>query len=116
MAGILGIYGMIVAVIITQKSKINIKKIIYSPQRNRIYTRLGIRPFCCWFVMWFQQFSKIYNFILKAAGYAIGMVGDCGVRCNALQDKIFVGMILILIFAEALGLYGLIVALILSSA
>jgi len=30
------------------------------------------------------------------------------------QDKLFVGMILILIFAEALGLYGLIVAIILS--
>ena len=30
------------------------------------------------------------------------------------QEKLFVGMILILIFAEALGLYGLIVALILS--
>jgi len=41
-------------------------------------------------------------------------VGDSGVRSNSLQDKIFVGMILILIFAEALGLYGLIVALILS--
>jgi len=36
------------------------------------------------------------------------------VRANAQQSQIFVGMILILIFAEALGLYGLIVALILS--
>jgi V-type H+-transporting ATPase proteolipid subunit len=41
-------------------------------------------------------------------------VGDVGVRCNAQQPSLFVGMILILIFAEALGLYGLIVALILS--
>ena len=49
-----------------------------------------------------------------AAGMAIGIVGDAGVRANAQQDKLFVGMILILIFAEALGLYGLIVALILS--
>jgi V-type H+-transporting ATPase proteolipid subunit len=45
---------------------------------------------------------------------AIGIVGDAGVKANAQQEKIFVGMILILIFAEALGLYGLIVALILS--
>ena len=50
-----------------------------------------------------------------AAGLAIGIVGDAGVRANAQQGQIFVGMILILIFAEALGLYGLIVALILSS-
>ena len=35
-------------------------------------------------------------------------------RATAQQPKLFVGMILILIFAEALGLYGLIVALILS--
>jgi V-type H+-transporting ATPase proteolipid subunit len=42
------------------------------------------------------------------------VVGDAGVRANAQQERIFVGMILILIFAEALGLYGLIVSLILS--
>ncbi len=46
---------------------------------------------------------------------AIGIVGDAGVRATAQQPKLFVGMILILIFAEALGLYGLIVALIMSS-
>jgi len=51
-----------------------------------------------------------------AAGVAIGVVGDAGVRALGLQDKIFVGMMLILIFAEALGLYGLIIALILSQA
>ena len=49
-----------------------------------------------------------------AAGLAIGIVGDAGVRCTAQQPKLFVGMILILIFAEALGLYGLIVALVMS--
>lgn len=50
-----------------------------------------------------------------AAGFAIGIVGDAGVRGTAQQPKLFVGMILILIFAEVLGLYGLIVALILST-
>ena len=45
----------------------------------------------------------------------IGVVGDCGVRGTAQQPRLFVGMILILIFAEVLGLYGLIVALILST-
>lgn len=52
---------------------------------------------------------------IQAAGLAIGIVGDAGVRANAQQDKIFVGMILILIFGEALALYGLIVSLILTS-
>merc|ERR1711983_64134 len=50
-----------------------------------------------------------------AAGLAIGVVGDAGVRANAQQPRLFVGMILILIFAEALGLYGLIVGLVVAS-
>ncbi|KAH9419412.1 V-type proton ATPase 16 kDa proteolipid subunit c-like [Dermatophagoides pteronyssinus] len=50
-----------------------------------------------------------------AAGFAIGIVGDAGVRGIAQQPRLFVGMILILIFAEVLGLYGLIVALVLAT-
>lgn len=50
-----------------------------------------------------------------AAGFAIGVVGDAGVRGFAQQPRLFVGMVLILIFAEVLGLYGLIVALILNT-
>ncbi|KAG6919622.1 hypothetical protein DXG01_003486 [Tephrocybe rancida] len=50
-----------------------------------------------------------------AAGFAIGIVGDAGVRGTAQQPRLFVGMILILIFAEVLGLYGLIVALIMNT-
>lgn len=50
-----------------------------------------------------------------AAGFAVGIVGDAGVRGTAQQPRLYVGMILILIFAEVLGLYGLIVALILTT-
>lgn len=46
-----------------------------------------------------------------AAGFAIGIVGDAGVRGSAQQPRVYVGMIMILIFAEVLGLYGMIVAL-----
>ena len=35
--------------------------------------------------------------------FAIGIVGDAGVRGTAQQPRLFVGMILILIFAEVLG-------------
>lgn len=49
-----------------------------------------------------------------AAGLCIGIVGDAGVRANGQQEKLYVPMILILIFAEALGLYGLIIGIILS--
>ncbi|QDS69727.1 v-type proton ATPase 16 kDa proteolipid subunit 2 [Venturia effusa] len=50
-----------------------------------------------------------------AAGYAIGIVGDYGVRSYMQQSRIFVGMVLILIFGEVLGLYGLIVGLIMNT-
>lgn len=67
-----------------------------------------------------------------SAGFAIGIVGDAGVRGYAQQPRLFVGMVsactrkrmrpltsnpqlLILIFAEVLGLYGLIVALIMNT-
>ena len=45
------------------------------------------------------------------SGFAIGCVGDACNRVYAKQDRIFGAMVLILIFAEALGLYSLIVGL-----
>jgi len=50
-----------------------------------------------------------------AAGLAVGIVGDAGVRALAYQPRFFPAMILILIFAAVPGLYGLIVALVLST-
>ncbi|RUP45716.1 hypothetical protein BC936DRAFT_147828 [Jimgerdemannia flammicorona] len=50
-----------------------------------------------------------------AAGYSVGIVGDVCVRAYAQETRLFVTMVLILIFAEVLGLYGLIVALILNT-
>lgn len=46
-----------------------------------------------------------------AAGYAIGVVGDAGVRGIAQQPRLFIGTVLILIFAEVLGLYGMILSI-----
>ena len=85
MAGILGIYGMIVAVIIVQKST-HLYNLVPATNysANAAYAHLA-SGLCC-------GFSSL------AAGLAIGIVGDAGVRANAQQDKIFVGMILILIF------------------
>ncbi|KAI5455259.1 v-type proton ATPase 16 kDa proteolipid subunit 2 [Naganishia albida] len=50
-----------------------------------------------------------------AAGYAIGIVGDACVRAYLYESRIFVSMVLILIFAEVLGLYGLIVSLLMNT-
>ena len=94
MAGILGIYGLIVAVILNQK-------IVDNYDFKRAYSHLS-SGLCC-------GLSSL------GAGIAIGIGGDAGVRALGQTDKIFVGMMLILIFAEALGLYGLIVSLILAS-
>jgi V-type H+-transporting ATPase proteolipid subunit len=97
MAGVLGIYGLIIAVIIS--TGIN-------PKSKPYYVFDG-----------YAHLSSGLSCGLAglSAGMAIGIVGDAGVRANAQQPKLFVGMILILIFAEALALYGLIVGIILSS-
>merc|ERR1712166_1342367 len=50
-----------------------------------------------------------------ASGLAIGTAGEVGVKAYAQTEDILVGMVLILIFAECIGLYGLIIAIILSS-
>ncbi|KAI8634781.1 V-type ATPase [Xylariaceae sp. FL1651] len=44
-----------------------------------------------------------------AAGFANGIVGDAGVRASTQQPRLYIGMVLILIFAEVLGLYGVVV-------
>jgi V-type H+-transporting ATPase proteolipid subunit len=46
-----------------------------------------------------------------AAGYTIGTVGDTGVRAYMEEQRVFVGMVLILIFGEVLGLYGYVLLL-----
>src|SRR5436190_3231833 len=38
-----------------------------------------------------------------SAGFAIGIVGDAGVRGSAQQPRLFIGMVMIMIFAEVLG-------------
>lgn len=92
MAGILAIYGLVVGVLITNNAN----------QQMSLFTG-------------FLQLGAGLSVGLSglAAGIAVGVVGDAGVRGSAQQQRVFVGMILILIFAEVLGLYGLIVSLIL---
>lgn len=94
LAGIIAIYGLVVAVLVSDSLK----------QTQALYTG-------------FIQLGAGLSVGLSglAAGFAIGIVGDAGVRGTAQQPRLFVGMLLILIFAEVLGLYGLIVALLLNS-
>jgi V-type H+-transporting ATPase proteolipid subunit len=94
MAGIIAIYGLVVSVLISGDLS----------QKQSLFAG-------------FIQFGAGLSVGLAglAAGFAIGIVGDAGVRGTAQQPRLFVGMILILIFAEVLGLYGLIVALLMNS-
>jgi V-type H+-transporting ATPase proteolipid subunit len=83
MAGIIGIYGLVVSVLISNDLK----------QQTPLFTG-------------FIQLGAGLSVGLAglAAGFAIGIVGDAGVRGTAQQPRLFVGMILILIFAEVLGM------------
>jgi len=83
MAGIIGIYGLVVSVLISDNLV----------QKLPLFTS-------------FIQLGAGLSVGLSglAAGFAIGIVGDAGVRGTAQQPRLFVGMILILIFAEVLGM------------
>ncbi|TKR78031.1 hypothetical protein L596_018904 [Steinernema carpocapsae] len=98
MAGIVAIYGLVVAVIVSGK---------LGPGGKDYTINLG-----------FSQFAGglVCGLCGLGAGYAIGIAGESGVRALSQQPRYFVGMILILIFAEVLGLYGMIVALIMGAA
>mmetsp|Transcript_20110 Transcript_20110/g.42191 ORF Transcript_20110/g.42191 Transcript_20110/m.42191 type:complete len:211 (-) Transcript_20110:370-1002(-) len=132
MAGVIGIYGLIIAVILAGNipTPANTRENVYSIYTGMAHLCAGL---CC-------GLSGL------AAGGCIGIIGDYGVRSvgyrssninvvfvggdgskiggggfeegeeggNGDENKLFVGMLIMLIFSEALALYGLIVALIVS--
>ncbi|XP_047115211.1 V-type proton ATPase 16 kDa proteolipid subunit c-like [Schistocerca piceifrons] len=92
MAGIIAIYGLVIAILIAGQIK--------SPKEYSLY--MGFKHMGAGLTVGFSGL---------AAGFTVGIVGDAGVRGTAQQPRLFIGMVLILIFAEVLGLYGLIVAI-----
>ncbi|KAJ9464779.1 V-type proton ATPase 16 kDa proteolipid subunit [Diplonema papillatum] len=96
MAGILCIYGLIIAVIISNNVKLTDRT--YTLGKGFLHLGAGLAG----------------GFASLAAGFAIGQVGDACAAAYQKTETIFVAMILMLIFAEALGLYGLIVALLMN--
>ncbi|KAJ3129266.1 v-type proton ATPase 16 kDa proteolipid subunit 2 [Nowakowskiella sp. JEL0407] len=95
MAGIVAVYGLVVAVLVAN----SLTPGQYSLYNGILHLSSGLAT----------------GLAGVAAGYAIGIVGDSCVRGYMYQPRLFVGMVLILIFAEVLGLYGLIVSLILNT-
>eukprot|EP00594_Rhizosolenia_setigera_P018716 CAMPEP_0178960744 /NCGR_PEP_ID=MMETSP0789-20121207/13154_1 /TAXON_ID=3005 /ORGANISM="Rhizosolenia setigera, Strain CCMP 1694" /LENGTH=213 /DNA_ID=CAMNT_0020644167 /DNA_START=62 /DNA_END=703 /DNA_ORIENTATION=- len=136
MAGVIGIYGLIVAVILAES--------ITFPTDDRV------NSYSIYTAMAHLCAGLCTGISGLAAGGCIGIVGDHGVRAVGYrassislfpsaasrggyssipdqeggdgddvsgsddQNKLFVGMLIMLIFSEALALYGLIVALIVS--
>jgi len=96
MAGIIAVYGLVVSVLIVGSLT---PEEPYSLYAGFIHLAAGLS---C-------------GLTGLAAGHAIGIVGDACARAYMFQSRIFVGMVLMLIFAEVIGLYGLIVALILNT-
>ncbi|RKP10322.1 V-type ATPase [Thamnocephalis sphaerospora] len=96
MAGIIAVYGLVTSVLIAGSLTPTDP---YSLYAGMVHLGAGLSV----------------GFTGLAAGYCIGIVGDSCVRAYSRQPRMFVTMVLVLIFAEVLGLYGLIVALILNT-
>eukprot|EP00546_Thalassionema_frauenfeldii_P013499 CAMPEP_0178913532 /NCGR_PEP_ID=MMETSP0786-20121207/10896_1 /TAXON_ID=186022 /ORGANISM="Thalassionema frauenfeldii, Strain CCMP 1798" /LENGTH=205 /DNA_ID=CAMNT_0020586287 /DNA_START=45 /DNA_END=662 /DNA_ORIENTATION=+ len=129
MAGVLGIYGLIVAVIITQSisTPSSDGSTSYSVFNGWSHLAAGL---CCGLsclaaggTIGVIGDSGVRNFGLKATcgkrfwdGESEGMEGDAAQEAKSVEDanRLYVGLLIMLIFSEALALYGLIVALILS--
>jgi V-type H+-transporting ATPase proteolipid subunit len=137
MAGVLGIYGLIVAITIHQRSKQFCWLLIcvidsFSPY----FTANIISNYLLYsFIFLFKQilcvvdadsYSSYASFAhfgsglcvgvsSLGSGYAIGIVGDVMVRANGQRPKLYVPMVIMLCWASALGLYGLILGVLLAA-
>mmetsp|Transcript_20455 Transcript_20455/g.19676 ORF Transcript_20455/g.19676 Transcript_20455/m.19676 type:complete len:208 (-) Transcript_20455:328-951(-) len=124
MAGVLGIYGLIVAVILNGK--------ITTPNNDRYCTYSQYSGFahlaagtCCGLCSLASGLAIGISAdagtravgaqsAMAASWKKMGFTGDAGGQVTSSGDSLFVGTVLIQVFAGNLGLYGLITALILS--
>jgi V-type H+-transporting ATPase proteolipid subunit len=125
MAGVLGIYGLIVAVILNGKfttPESGTGYVTYSQYTGFSHLAAGL---CCGLCSLASGLSIgiAADAGLRAVGAQsamaaswkkMGFTGDAGGQVNSSGDALFVGTILIQVFASNLGLYGLIAALILT--
>ena len=93
MAGIVGIYGLVAAIIVAPGMKFP-----YPLFKGYANLAGGLSVGLCGL----------------SSGVCIGVAGDVAIRAMSVQPRLIMGAMLILIFGEVLGLYGFIVAIILS--
>ena len=89
MAGILSIYGLVVGIFIA---------LLLSPTE----------PLTLFAGSLHLGAGLSVGLACLASGMAIGAIGEVGVRGFAKQPRFFFGLILLLVFAEVLGIYGFI--------
>ncbi|KAL7569331.1 hypothetical protein ACA910_016873 [Epithemia clementina (nom. ined.)] len=124
MAGVLGIYGLIVAVILNGKFSVPEASgyATYSQYNGFAHLAAGL---CCGLCSLASGLSIGIaadagtravgaQSAMDASWKKMGFTGDSGGQVNSSGDALFVGTILIQVFASNLGLYGLIAALIIS--
>lgn len=105
MAGMIPIYGVVVNLSILKYCKIfYILKLLVSHDYSMYMGSIHLAAGLC------VGLSGL------AAGMAIGIVGDAGVRAFAQQPRLFIGMVIVLIFSEVLGIYGFIISLMINFA
>lgn len=97
MAGVLGMYGLIIAIVINTSLAGYVETTAVPLYLSYGHLAAGIST----------------GVASLAAGISIGIAGNAGARGSARNEKLFVVMLLILVFGEALALYGLIIGLIL---
>ena len=98
MAGIIGIYGLVVSVLVSDGLKQDLP--LYT---GFIQLGAGLSVGLAGLAAGYGIHAHSWVATDSSCSFAIGIVGDAGVRGTAQQPRLFVGMILILIFAEVLG-------------
>jgi V-type H+-transporting ATPase 16kDa proteolipid subunit len=119
MAGVLGIYGMIVAVILNGKVSppgAGTRYSTYSQFNAFCHLAAGL---CCGFTSLISGIAIGTRAVgaqsaMSESWKKMGFTGDAGGQANSGNDNLFVATILIQVFASNIGLYGLITSLILS--
>jgi len=124
MAGVLGIYGLIVAVILNGKFSVPEASGMptYSQYNGFAHLAAGL---CCGLCSLASGISIGIaadagtravgaQSAMDASWKKMGFTGDSGGQVDSSGDALFVGTILIQVFASNLGLYGLIAALIMT--
>uniref|UniRef100_A0A915KPL2 V-type proton ATPase proteolipid subunit n=1 Tax=Romanomermis culicivorax TaxID=13658 RepID=A0A915KPL2_ROMCU len=96
MAGVLGIYGLVCAVLI-------VSNIESPPQYNMYSGFLGFGS------------GLAVGVCSLAAGFAIGNVGEAGIRSAAMRPQMYATIVLITGFAMVAGMYGMVISLIQSA-